>query len=245
MLPLEDQISAGRAIYHTGAGIDRTLGADRLTLGTWFDGRIRRAVDTATWLSPELAARWIGYLAERDGWSNDVVGRRWSAVRQQLDGRVTFVVRLGAFPRLDPFEFGIGADSKPETLKGVRFRLAFHPAGFTQTLPHEPVVISSSGVCAALIEKEEPAPVTGRPFYSLTQFAPLFLDEGEQDAPDDGVRLGDYYGAVYVASFQVTLNMCQAPEFDLTLQLPTKRESAHFKLIESPLPTAPHRGDDE
>ena len=242
--PLAGQISAGRAVYHSGAGIDRTLGADRFTLGTWFDGRIRRAVDTVTWVSPELVSRWIGYMAERDGWSDAVIDRRWSVSRHQLDRNVTFIVRLAAFPRLDPFEFGLDAPPKPESLRGVRFRLEFSPVG-TGLGRREPVVASTLGTCAALFEKEEPAGVTGRPFYSLTQFVPLFLDEGEVDKPDDGIRLGDYYGAVYVMSFPITPAMQHTSEFDLTVQLQTKRESAHFRLFESPWPATSHRGDDE
>src|SRR5579862_2939938 len=113
--PITDAVTAGRNVYRRGQGIDRTLLADRVTLGTWFDGRVRRPVDTVTWVRPEVAARWFGYLAERDAWTNEVVQRRWSAARRELDGRMTFVAQLAAFPRLDPFEFGIGAPPKPES----------------------------------------------------------------------------------------------------------------------------------
>src|SRR5579872_4987978 len=100
--PPADQVSIGRALYRQGVGIDRALMDDRNVLGTWFDGRIRRAVDTATWLSPEMTARWLGYVAERDVLSAEELGKRWHAASAKLNGHITFIVRLAAFPRLDP-----------------------------------------------------------------------------------------------------------------------------------------------
>jgi len=231
-LPPAPQIALGRAVYRRGAGIDRTLFEDRATLGTWFDGRIRRAVDTATWVSPSLVARWYGYLAERDGWSDEVIARRWADSRKRLDGRLTYVVRLAAFPRLDPLEFGIGAPPRPETIKGVRFRLSFAPPARRFHIPAAEVVASTLGTCAAAFEKEDPAPVTGRAFFSLTELAPLFLADGEADEPDDGIPLGEYYGAVYVASFPVVPAMRSTKSLKLTVQLPSKREHAEFQTRE-------------
>ncbi|MHB8636665.1 MAG: hypothetical protein ACYC96_09355 [Fimbriimonadaceae bacterium] len=235
------EVAAGRRIYHSGAGIDRTLQNGRLTLGTWFDGRIRRAVDTVTWVRPALVARWFGYMAERDGWSDAAVRQRWDVARRSLGTNLTFIVRLSAFPRLDPFEYGIGAPPRPETLKGVRFRLTFSPPEAWKPR----VILSSGGACTAQFEKESQADVTGRPFYSLTPLASLFMDQGETDRPDDGIRLGDYYGAVYVVSFPATGDMLAAPGFELTVLLPSKREHATFVGSE-PTPAKPMKvGDDD
>jgi hypothetical protein len=241
--PMAGQVTIGRSVYKSGAGIDRTLLGDRVTLGTWFDGRIRRAVDTLTWVSPELASRWFGYLAERDGWSDDIIAKHWVNARHRLDRNLTFIVRLSAFPKLDPLEFGSDAPAKPETLKGVRFRLAYTPKRSNGV--SAPIVASTAGTCAAMLEKYEPADVTTRQFYSLTDLAPLFLDDGETDRLDDGIPLGDYYGAVYLAVFPITPEMRRTTSFELTLQLNTKREHAAFNLFYLPASKETPRSEDD
>jgi hypothetical protein len=239
--PPSEELEIGRAVYRSGAGIDRTLMADRVVLGTWFDGRIRRTVDTATWLSPELAARWFGYLAERDAWSDETLVKKWQEAEKELNGTLTFMVRLSAFPKLDPFEFGVGAPPKPETLQGVKIRLSFHS---TDMHTEKGFVLTNDRLVAVatpkpfMFEKESVAAVLGRPFFSFTKFSSLFLGDGEVDAPDDGIPLGDYYGAVYVAQFPALPSISSAQKFELAIQLPSKREKAHFDLFPAVNPSS-------
>jgi hypothetical protein len=240
-LPPAESVEAGRSVYRHGAGIDRTLMDAKNVLGTWYDGRIKRPVDIVVWVGPEMAARWLGYLAERDAWSDDDLSRRWRAMRVSLEGKVTFIVRLSAFPRLDPFEFGIDAPPHPETLRNVKVLLSFD----TKAMHADSGYVWSAGKMSAAarapwnfqFEKENAADVTGRPFYSLTRFAPLFMDAGQVDLPDDGIPLGDYYGAIYVAQFPMVESLRAAQSMDLTVNSISKRESARFQL--RTIPEAP------
>lgn len=94
-------------------------------------------------------------------------------------------------------------------------------------------------VASALFEKEEPAPVTNRPFYSLTSLAPLFLSNGQTDEPDDGVPLGDYYGAVYVVQVPVAPEMRRTKALSIQLKLHGKSEHANFFLTQPPKDQSP------
>src|ERR1700722_4536910 len=92
--PPENAVALGRKLYKSRAQLERTLTPDQVTLGSWFDGRTRRPVDTVTWLSPTMVARWLGFLAERDAWSDKMLSQRWAQARAELDGSLVFIVRL-------------------------------------------------------------------------------------------------------------------------------------------------------
>ncbi len=212
---------------------------DRVSLGSWFDGRTRRTVDSATWLSPSLLGRWLGYLAERDAWSDTTLSHRWENAQKQIGDNLVFIVRLCAFPRLDPFELGIGAPPKSDSIQGVKFRISIP----VSPMKSEPGYVASNGYLIASesptgfqFEKENWADVLDRPFWSLTPFARLFMSDKQRDEPDDGIPLGDFYGAVYCVRFPLATALHKASGFELAVQLTTKREVAQFTLFEKPKP---------
>lgn len=169
-----------------------------------------------------MASRWLGYLAERGGWTDAEVGARWIAMRKFLDGRITFVVRLAAFPKLDFLDYGGGAAPRPETLTALRFRLTAGPGG-------EPFTLITTGRQTAWIEKEDWPAIANRQFFELTPVAHLFLPAGVRDTPDDGIRLGDYYGAVFLVSLPLPSELRSVHQMCLDVFLPSKVEHATFR----------------
>jgi len=87
---------------------------DRIAIGWWSNGWKQLPVETVTWISPNMASRWFGYLNRREHWPYELLRERWDALRYRLAGRLTFVVQLCAFPKSDLLESGedLNADEK-------------------------------------------------------------------------------------------------------------------------------------
>src|SRR5689334_4109662 len=94
--PIQIEVCRGEEVYRAGKGIERTLMEDRQAIGYWFDGRVRKDVEEAIWVSPTMVSRWLGYLQAKERWPKLELLNRWAALRDQLDGSLTFVVRLTA-----------------------------------------------------------------------------------------------------------------------------------------------------
>jgi len=61
-------------------------------------------IEIAVFLSPSLVSRRLGYLQAREGWTNDQLETRWQLARETLGGRLSFLVRVCSFPKIDLLE---------------------------------------------------------------------------------------------------------------------------------------------
>jgi hypothetical protein len=245
-------LARGRELYAQKEPLDRALQGSREVLGRWFSGSVHKEADIAVWLSPNALARWYGYLAARDAWTQEMLKERWADAAMRLKGKVVFLVRLAAFPREDPLEFGTGKDADPKVLEGLRFRVSYrteHREHYTGAKPATDgdFVLQSDGTYAAAsagkleasFEKREPSAILDQPFFHLSSVASLFLDAGESDEADDGIPLGGYYGAVYLVTFDrpKSLSLCRQAKFEVVRR--HKVSSVTFSLLE-PLPERHH-----
>jgi hypothetical protein len=98
------QFKRGVEIFVKGKGVERCWMEDRQVIGNWFDGTRHHATEEAIWLSPALMARWNGYLAAKEKWSAEQISERWNAVNHILDGKISMVVRLSAYPKRKLFD---------------------------------------------------------------------------------------------------------------------------------------------
>jgi len=96
--------------------IDRIGLDDEKSIGSWSNGLLQQTTETCTWLSPALMSRWVGFLAKREKLSPDQVSAKWATIRETLNGNITFVVRLSAFPKLPTFNIG---DEEPANLADI------------------------------------------------------------------------------------------------------------------------------
>lgn len=103
--------------------ITSILGQECKTIGTWTNGSSKQSVEHATWISPELVSRWLGFNEAREFWDQDVLQTKWLMARHKISGSLNFVVELSAFPKL-PFQ-GTGEYQKPrfDSYDNVRFVL--------------------------------------------------------------------------------------------------------------------------
>lgn len=141
--PIQAEVRRGIEVYRKGKGLDRVLQEDRKVVG-WRKSELRRfETEQVVWVSPSLVSRWLGYLWAKEKWPEQELQTRWSTLRGQLDGRLTFIVELaklpdppgtpGALERLgeDPFAdvrivFTAGGsnlpmDPQPTPFLGLRF----------------------------------------------------------------------------------------------------------------------------
>jgi hypothetical protein len=119
--PIPAEMARGAQAYYRRQGIERVLREDRVVIGTWFDGRIKRDVQDVIWLSPSLVSRWLGYLNAKEKWSSEELLGRWQAAARALNGKLTFIVQLSALPRQDPLELGADAPARFEDALEARF----------------------------------------------------------------------------------------------------------------------------
>jgi hypothetical protein len=237
--PIAAEVARGAAIQKKGAGPDRTLLEDHRVAARWFDGRIRRPSDTITWVSPDLASRWFGYLAANDGWTDAALDRRWAAARESLQGSLTFIVRLSAMPKVDPLEFGTGSLARESELDNVKFEVNWSQAEDGKLAIWHPT--SFKAVKSASIQKYDWAPILNRQFFELTRLAPLFMDDGMTNEPDDGILLGDRFGAVYVITAPLDSDLESATMIEMDVIRKRRTERERFMLI-PPEPSRKHVG---
>jgi hypothetical protein len=136
--PIQDQVARGEAAYRAGKGIDRVYAEDRQSLGLWFDGRVKRDVEEAIWLSPPLVSRWLGYLQARERWQPGEIGRRWDAVRSAVNGKLALVVRLCSYPKVDFFEPHLSLKESADETRDVRFIVTVGGASLPQAPRYDP-----------------------------------------------------------------------------------------------------------
>lgn len=244
--PLVNEVRRGAAVYVAGKGIDRVLLEDRSVIGTWFDGRIHRDVEDVLWISPSFVSRWLGYLEAQEKWPQGVLEARWQALRPDLDGRLSFIVRLSSFPRIVDPEFGSQRKADAAEVDNVRFSLtsgAFLPAaGTARTVPKAIRLLKASSDGGGLNLLLHAAPLRrsqGRswrefeavPWYSLVPFGDLVWPEFATAPPNTGLALGGHFAGWYGLSLPVPETLRTQSAFELRVFSPRKERVAQFNLV--------------
>lgn len=103
------------------AHVLETTWPDRVAIGSWSDGVVKRAVEFATPLTPDLWSRWLGFLSGRDALSVDEVRERWSRIAAAQEGERWILVELAAYPKTDLLEGDGAAPAKTEEIVDVDF----------------------------------------------------------------------------------------------------------------------------
>lgn len=243
--PIPVEVRRGAALYLAAKGIDRTLEEDRRILGVWFDGRVKRGVEEAVWLSPALVSRWLGYLEAKEKWFPGELQLRWAAARALLDGRITVVVRLSAFPKwVDP-DYGTMGRADPAEVDRVRFlvtaggelpeagafgsayRAELHLAGSRggafQFEPHAALLAREQTRSAGAMEVQE--------WMDAVPFLPSLTPEFWQPPRPTGLRLGGFHSAWYLLDLPATAAIRRAPAFEVRVFSPRKERIARFDLV--------------
>jgi hypothetical protein len=240
--PISSELLRGEKIYYQHKGIERTLLEDRVAVGKWFDGKVKRDTDQVIWLSPSMVSRWLGYLNAKEKWSGSELLERWKRTARSLEGRLTFVAEFFALPkREDILELTESGPSKPETALELRFLLtnlapnrgdlAQHLEGKIGQSKHQSPLDRAlpEVVPIAIFKGYDIDSITRWPWNRLSPlFAPLCLSLPLR-APSayDGV-VGDHLRAVYLIQANLSAESIGPSGFELRIFAPGKDLVARF-----------------
>jgi hypothetical protein len=203
-----------------GDGIDQSEvievpGRYRRPIGQWSNGQRKVAVEWATWMSPELLSRWLGFLAEREHWPAGRVQERWNLVTPDLRGRILLVVELTAYPKLKTFGFGNYREPDPSTIRELEFHLT---AGSWQVKPE---VVSHEEW-----EARERHQVEAYRWWLQLGFGRALAPQFEAEQATKPLPFGDYHRAWYV--LVVDQPPVDVDEFTLRVLNRNKERTATF-----------------
>lgn len=101
--------------------VEAVIGCEKRTIGKWFDGKWQQEVEFVWIITPNLIARWLGFLRERELWTEGTLDKRWDTLRNWIGNRTHFVVQLCAFPKVSLLELTEFVSSNTEDIDRVRF----------------------------------------------------------------------------------------------------------------------------
>lgn len=218
LAPIESELRSGEQLAVRGGTADAALREDRVTVGWWFDGTRHVGVEWVAWLSPRAVSRRLGFLARREGLEPGEVQRRWDAVRESLDGTLTFVVRLSAYPRVPTLDLIEAAPAYPSPilrphvlLVAGRNAVSVRSVRLDAWVARDPKVFTGFDWCDAiglgesLGERREPA---ARPYY----------------------QLGDYHAAWHVAEVSADSALALGRRFSLRIVGERRERNAPFRI---------------
>ncbi len=222
--PIAFQLKRGREIYQKKKGIDRVLDEDRAVMGTWFDGRVHRAVEEAIYVSPAMVSRWLGYLSASEILDDGEVQQRWQQVREQLSGSANFVVRVAAYRKSDPLDFNWDRPSGGANLENLNFDFSF------QDWSGQTVYLPSATHLLARLQARHVADVALATWLSVSEpLAPL-RPEGTNEY-EATFHLGDNRVDYYWVRMSIRPEMEYAAKFSLTIAAKRKVRIANFALV--------------
>ncbi len=242
--PIPSEMARGERVYYQRSGIERTLMEDRVAIGRWFDGRIKRDTDQIIWLSPRMVSRWLGYLNAKEKWPKAELYRRWSEMARVLDGKMTFVADIYALPKKEDFlDLMEGAPTKPETALNIRFLVTYLTDEERDDSQHVEALTWRRELKSPL-EREEPrvAPLAvfkGYDLDSVQRWPWSALDEAFTPlSPEfsplkptvyDGV-VGDHIRAIYVVQATIPDKPMPWDRFEVRVFAAGKEPVGKFKL---------------
>jgi hypothetical protein len=248
--PLPAEVARGVEVYVEGKGLERLYNEDRQVVGTWFDGTRKRDADHVLWISPALASRWLGYLEVKEKWPPGERESRWKKLKASLAGKLTFVVRLCAMPKVDLVEQELAGYGMERDALDVRFL-------WTSASSEWPVVRSREGLLGWSRPRTEPQ--RDRPADSLRAMpqscllrehrsrssSRIFAEDwwrrvpfGESLTPEfdrgslvEDLPLGDFFAATYLVQLPIPKESLPSGGFELRVFNARRERVAAFSLF--------------
>ncbi len=188
--PLPDAFAAGMAL--TGRdGIAKVSANYRKPVGIWFDGMVRRESQYAWLITPECASEWLGYLSAHELRTRDEMQELWTEWTASRQTELDVVILLTAFPKREPISSDEISYADRWDLEKLRTALWLDGAECPLIEAH-------------LFERLSGANERISRNYPFGEAAGMFFEPPDRAGLDRNyVPLGPYYGAVWVARFDV------------------------------------------
>lgn len=229
--PIEAERIRGRDAYRKSRNLIRTFDGYRQSIGRWASGPVQRTVEDVLWLSPEWAARWLGYLEAKEKWPPGELERRWQEIAFQSEGRLLFVVRLSAFPRRDLFG-EVQRPADPTDLEPLRFLVTIDgdslpqqvgPFGKLRDLSHDPERrpanwLEPSAERVATLFSDDPESFTNVAWWRWLPYSSAIQPEFEPLGAPVGF-LGEYRQDIYIVSVTLPPEVLADSHAATTIQL--------------------------
>lgn len=215
--PLYDQALKGSALAEKEHTMEVLYGEDRATVGWWNDGTMAQPMEWALWISPNFVSRWLGYLDRRELWTSDQMRDRYQAVSRELDGKITVLVQLVAFPKQSLLDFTDEAPSQPQEIEKVRFVVTYDDVRMQPTVSK-----------VATFQWRDRSYVKQFRWWTYLPWAAPLAPEwmNTKDEPPYGV--GDWYASWYLVEFPVVPEIHACKKFEVRIISPRKERVATF-----------------
>lgn len=251
--PIARHLDEGVRVYRHGKGLDRLYVDDRQVTGSWFDGKSNRGVDQAVWISPSLISRWLGYLEAKEKWPSGELERRWIRLRQDLGGKLTFVVRVCAMPKVDLLEGEIDRwsprpdptqvrflwTSSPEDLPSIPPRMDFVDLVRAGSLPLNAsrrvtggMRIEPKSCLLTDLWSRQSAEVLQDDWWRRVPFGEPLRPEFEGPLAETPIPLGEFRSATFLVTVPIPEGPLAGPTFELRAFSPAKERIARFELLD-------------
>lgn len=205
--------------------VDLIYHDDSRGIGSWANGTLQQTTETCLWLSPALMSRWLGFLQQREKLTDEAASYKWQQMRHLLDGNLTFVVRLSAFPKLPTLNIG---DEEPANLADI------DDVRFVIMVNRQQVEVSSHRL--ARWQARERKPLEDYRWWLDTPLAAVLNPEFEPDSNRNQLPLGRYHAAWYL----ITAPAGSEPVTEISVHILSQRKErvARWK---SPEPRRPKK----
>lgn len=215
--PLYDQTLKGSALADKEHTMDVLYQGDRATLGWWNDGTMARPLEWALWISPNFVSRWLGYLDRRELWTGHELQNRYTEVGKALDGQITLLVQLVAFPKQSTLDFTDEAPSKPEEIEKVRFIVTYADQRIQPDVQN-----------VATYQWRDRSYMKDFRWWLFLPWAGPLTPEWMVGKDEPPYPIGDWYASWYLIQFPVLPELHGCTKFDLRIISPRKERLASF-----------------
>lgn len=207
--PVEPPAAAwefGRQTARAGRHVERALATEVRTLSTRFDGTRKTRVEAALWLGPATAARWLGWLSERERWNADEAANRWRALRKAVDGQVWILVQTAAYPSASFLELTAEVAAQPSDLDEAIFRLGLGDS-----------VVEARGTELGVWRRRRPIAFSEFAWWRHPPLSRLVAPRGDQGYEPPMFPLGDYHCRWFLVRAPLPVQSWLAGTLDLVV----------------------------
>lgn len=217
--PVATEVSLGKQLAKREAKLDSLLQNDRVYIGYRSDGVRQRGSEEIIWLSPSLVSRWLGYMQEREGWTDAEFDARWKCSSAAFGQGSTFLVHLVSVPKVSLLEESVDSGK----LENVTLnRASMYYSGSFKGLTGESLEIRQGREASTVIQS---------PWYGLSIFKSTLAPSGI--SPIDPAQLyGDNFASYYLLRSAATVP-AGLKGFEVTIVAGPKVRKAQFGLLAS------------
>lgn len=215
--PVYEAAVAGEKLGVGKAKWEKLQMEDSQGIGFWFDGKWGREIENALWLSPNFVSRWLGYWARKELWMPGELDKRYQELIKDLDGKLTFIVRLSGFPKKGLLELTQDQRAQTKELKNLRFIVTSGDA-----------MGPASATLLAHWQSRERQRLDDFRWWCYVPFSEWIAPASQVDKNEPMFPLGEYSADWYLVEAFVIPEMHKNQRFELRILSPGKERIAEF-----------------